>query len=173
MSLRDRLGKGGGARSPIPSADGSRNPLGPPLIRTTPANPFKIRAGQMAHPPHTTGGGTRPATGSAGFRPAPDDQSLFAAGAGLAAAPGAFEEFARQLRVYRASLEETPMTKAIIDQIDQAAVVVSRLGSDSESWHGSYRRAHEADIQRVEAPRGGSHSVEQKADNRAAQNDGM
>lgn len=101
-----------------------------------------------------------------------EEQSLFKFGEGLRQAPDLFEDFARGLdRWARSGEEDQPLTEAVTAQIRAAAAVVRGLGTDSAEWYGSYRRSHESDVTRTEAPRKGSRTVEKKADVTAYERD--
>jgi hypothetical protein len=101
-----------------------------------------------------------------------EGSSLYGWGQSLKAAPQVIGDFAAQFEeLARHAEEEQPASSGLAEQIRAVATKLRTAEAEASEWHPTFRRDHEADIERVENPRKGSTHIEAKADVGRAQRD--
>lgn len=126
-------------------------------------------------PPHrpshtnTTGGSTMGHGGAAfGFQ----DKSLIGFGESLKQVPDEIDEMRIKYEAMAtAAEEEQPIGNGVSEGLREMARLLAMAGQIGQELHPTYRNQNEADIERYENPRKGSHSVEGRADVQSAQRD--
>lgn len=83
------------------------------------------------------------------------------------------EGFAAEIQAMATAAETQPVAQSTKENLQALANMAKQVASAAASMYGSARQAAAADYDRAENPRGGTRSVEQKADVVAAGADGF
>ena len=99
--------------------------------------------------------------GAASYKP----ESLQKWGRDLHHLPEAIRDFAASIETITHHADETlPAHKSLIEQLGSVSKLIREAANTADPLPGAYRSMHETDEARLETPRGGSLTVEARAD---------